>query len=122
MLIRKNPTIMTNDQLVESDEQYDTNSDDFMMAFAMENYKTKVPMDDPRYTRWVVKFWKQFESGQEIEYDVLEPCSEEQFARFHPTQGTINAQKVVRLQAEGHLYCYDWKKVGSKLKGTWRDG
>ena len=58
MLIHKNPTIMTNEQQVESDEEYDLTSSDFMMAFALEDEKLR----DPRYTRWGIRFWNQIES------------------------------------------------------------
>ena len=26
------------------------------------------------------------------------------------------------LQAEGYFYCYDWRKAGFDLTGTWRNG
>ena len=85
MLIRKNPFISTNKETIDFDEIYDTGSNEFMMAFAMEHYVTKEPMTDSRYTRWIVKLWRQLDTGPEIEYDIMHPCTESEFAKFYPT-------------------------------------
>ena len=57
MLIRKNPSINTNETALEAGQTYDTAQDEFMIAVAAENYLTGVGISDPRYVRWVTAYW-----------------------------------------------------------------
>ena len=67
-----------------------------MMAFAIETYLTNQPLYNPRYTRWIVKFWKQLESGPNIDYYELHPCTDAELLKFYPSKEST-AKKVASL-------------------------
>ena len=58
MVERKNPSLTTNTTPVEEGEYYKITSDNFMAAFSIINKVTGEPKSDPRYIRWIVKFYK----------------------------------------------------------------
>ena len=53
LLSHKNPAISKYETAVEKDEKYDTANSEFMIAFALEHWKTG-PKDDPKYIHWTV--------------------------------------------------------------------
>ena len=57
MMQKRGPSILQNTDKVEDDVFVDISSDDFMLATGLENYKTGKPLNDPRYIKWIVKFW-----------------------------------------------------------------
>ena len=50
----KNPNLTTKKSRLEHEETFNTNSDDFMMAFAVKS-KDGTPKSDPRYIRWYAR-------------------------------------------------------------------
>ena len=54
MATGKNPNLTTNKSQLEPEETFNTNSDDFMMAFAVQS-KDGTPKNDPRYIRWYAR-------------------------------------------------------------------
>ena len=69
MMQKRGPAILQNTVVIDDDAFIDISSDDFMLAFGVENYKTGKPMYDPRYVKWIVKFWIHLsQESQHIEY------------------------------------------------------
>ena len=55
LLLRKNPTIVSNKTPLDITTTYSLGSDEFMMAFFAENYWTGAALSDRRYVNWVTR-------------------------------------------------------------------
>ena len=53
LVLKKNPTIMTNTSDLAEGERFNMGSDSLMMAFAIENARDGVPRSDPNYIKWM---------------------------------------------------------------------
>ena len=54
---KRGPSILRNTEAIDDDVSVDFSRSDFMLAFGLENYTTGKPFYDPRYVKWIVKFW-----------------------------------------------------------------
>ena len=69
LIHKRGPSILKNEIVIEDDAFVDVSSDDFMLAFGLENYTTGKAMYDPRYVKWIVKFWiHDNKDSQRVEY------------------------------------------------------
>ena len=50
----------------------------------------------------------------------MHSCTNEEFKRFHEPNSKTTADKTQKIQAEGGLYCLDWKNLDFALFGSWR--
>ena len=97
LIIRKNPVISTNMVPLELGSKYDTDSDEFMMAFSAENYDNGEALSDPRFVRWLFGVWSREGSSSKITYHLMHKCNDEEFARFEKTNRESVGAKVKRL-------------------------
>ena len=75
---RDHPNVMTFEDLnlEDADSWFDTSKDNFMMAFALEDYYEGTK-SDPRYVKWVARHIIQVEEKMNVEFYPLEPCTPE---------------------------------------------
>ena len=113
LIDRKNPIINTNTTPLEVGITYDTNRDEFMMAFAAENYDTGDAISDPRYVRWLLAVYQsRVGSTSSITWYPMHKCTDEEFSRFETTKKESVGAKVKRMHADGDFHCVDWNKLG----------
>ena len=92
MLTRYNPqitTILHKDDLTPA-EDYSTDQDRFMMAFALQDF-TGEPRADPRYVKWVARHITQADADQSVEYIPLKECTGEDIDRFYQAEVNTSA-------------------------------
>ena len=104
LALRKNPSITTNTSPLEAGERFDTGSDDFMIAFAVEDIKG-VPLNDARYIRWQVVSLNLENGEKNKTEEFLQPCSQDAMNKFYPAESSQTANEVKSQQAAGNLYC-----------------
>ena len=56
LLQRKDPIIISNENPLEVGQKYELAQEEFMTAYAAENYDTGKGISDPRYIRWVTAY------------------------------------------------------------------
>ena len=109
LLTRKNPLITQNTIPLEAGERFDTGSDDFMMAFAVED-KKGVPKNDTQYLRWMQKVQYEVDGIRTIKTEkLLKLCTQDDMAKFYPPKNQETANDVELHQDAGNLYCLDQK-------------
>ena len=67
---------------MEATYRYETASDEFMTAFAAENYDTSEGISDPRYVRWITNYVERKGDEWINSYYPMYKCQEEDFAQF----------------------------------------
>ena len=65
---------MHEDLNIDPDRWFDTTQDDFMMAFALEDY-FKGARSDPRYVQWLARKIVQVEDVWNITFYPLQQCT-----------------------------------------------
>ena len=71
---------------MSGDVKFSLESDEFMMAFAMEIFEGDSLEYDPRYVRWVVRTW-EYANAQRIEnYFPLHLCTAEELRKFYDAE------------------------------------
>ena len=101
-----------------ADTKFDLKDENFIMAFAIEDYTTKAPRDDPRFIKWNARYivYTQGEITEERLVN-LEPCTDQDFLRFNPIDSR-SEDRVEQFKKEGGLFCLDWAKENFKLFGS----
>ena len=115
---RKNPQIVTNTQPLEAGYKYPTTGDDFMTAYAAENYDTGKGISDPRYIRWVTAYVQRINDEWVTKWYPMYKCQEKDLARFATPDSVTTKEKVKRLQDGGHFFCIDWTTMKFDLYGA----
>ena len=97
---------------------FDISEENFIMAFAIEDYTTSQPRIDPRFVKWNARYIVYTDNEiTEEKLVTLVPCTEIDFARFNPVE--IRSQdSVKKYKEEGGMFCLDWDKENFKLFGT----
>ena len=108
LLTRSSPSVskFVEDEAFDGSTVYNTASDDFMMAFAVENYLTG-PKYDPTYFNWVTVHSIITDGVLEEQYYPMHLCSEEEINRLH-TPMARSANKLEMYKNNGMLACADW--------------
>ena len=104
LLMRKDPLITTIETPLEAGERYEIAQDEFMTAYAAENYNTGAGISDPRYVRWVTAVYQRNGVEWNTLWYPMHKCQEVEFAKFWTTKSS-NEIKVDRLRRGGHFYC-----------------
>ena len=117
----KNPFINTYTETQDNNTVYNTGEEDFVLAFAAEKFWSKL-LNDKRYIKWEVILWEYNDGVLKNATYNLNPCTEEEIARFSPAESYQTKTKVEWLQKNGYLYCLDKKLIGIDLFGAWRTG
>ena len=107
---------------IETDTEYSTGQDEFMLAMAVENYDTGVALSDPRYVRWVTTTWEKKDNVWIKNTYLMHRCTEEDFARFYPDETEVTSSKIKVLREGKHLFCLDWKALAFSLIGSEKTG
>ena len=89
-----------------------------MVAFYAMAHETSEILSDPRKFRWYATFAEKKNGKEDFYAYQLEPCSEEEFARFYPPVSEQTKKKVEETQARKELFCIDWKALNFPLKGS----
>ena len=119
LIDHKNPSISTyeNENSLEVDDVFDTTHEDFALAFALTNYMSGKPMDDPHFLRWYAVYWKKLGLNIERHLIPVHSCTDTDYATFKtPERGSL--AKYERLKKEGSLKCIDWKSAGIDIYDT----
>ena len=120
MLMFKNPTISTFDQEMEitSDNAFSLNGDDFMLAFAIDEYGGAVKNDE-RYVKWFARYITK-KKGEDTKYDFfpVRNCTSEDYDKFfEPAKSS--AQRIENLKEARAFYCIDYDSVDMNLYSSW---
>mmetsp|Transcript_15874 Transcript_15874/g.19999 ORF Transcript_15874/g.19999 Transcript_15874/m.19999 type:complete len:157 (-) Transcript_15874:1317-1787(-) len=118
---RKNPTINTypRKEAFSNDERFNSKDEDFMMAFALEDFFTSESLSDPRYVKWFAHYsiivggeWRSRELP-------IYPCKEEDYEKFYPIDER-SASRLSRFKSEPdqQLQCIDWDNSDIDLYGV----
>ena len=72
---------------------YSLGSEEFMMAFAVENFDSQIIAYDSRYIRWVIRTWdtRETQKTKTILYYPLHVCSDEEVRQFFPAENDSTA-------------------------------
>ena len=97
LMERKNPLIVTNTVPLDSEEQINTGSDNFMMAFAAVGKKNKNVKNDPRFVRWYARFWQIVDGEYSARNVPLNLCTDKEFAMFDPPEDAHTAETVKNM-------------------------
>ena len=102
-------------------------SDQFQMAFAIENLNTdtsvtKTVANDARFVQWYAIVQKADSAGVELyTRHLMHTCTAEEFAKFYEPEKKARS-KVERIQEKRGFYCLDWEELGVELQGYWQSG
>ena len=75
------------------------------MAFTIENRDGKTIDYDPAFVRWIAK---TVEYKGDVRTEVLYPlhaCNKDEFSQFYPPKTGQISDEVIKLQADGNLFC-----------------
>ena len=103
---------------METGENYSLASDNFMMAFALEDISSQILAYDQRYIRWIIRTWDISSSGKNIVYYPLHLCSEEEMSRFFTAENDSTAKKLDEHYASKSLYCLHPSSRDFNLQGS----
>lgn len=79
LVLRKNPSLIISPKDLNEDDfndKYNTAENNFMMAFAAEDFLTGRSLGDPRYIKWYVSFY----NSTFFEFNEMHPCTDSEFA------------------------------------------
>ena len=94
----KNPTLMSSTELLEtSEETYSLDSDEFMMAFALQKYGGEILRYDPRYVRWIIRTWEREDDESTFTFYPLHQCSDEEVSNFYRPESAVTEKEVEKL-------------------------
>lgn len=84
VFVHKSPIVISNEDVNpdQADDELDTGKEDFMMAFALEDYYLG-SKSDPRYVQWLARLIIQTEDNWETVNYPLHPCSKEELDNFY---------------------------------------
>ena len=112
LIEKKNPEIITNiekDAFREGDN-LDTTEDDFMMAFALEDF-FRGSLNDPRYIRWNARYVVAHSDGSfTTNYIPLHPCTESDLSNLK-SMDKRTSDKLKKMREKDGLFCLDWAKA-----------
>ena len=101
---------------------YSLGSEEFMMAFAVENFDSQIIAYDSRYIRWVIRTWdtRETQKTKTILYYPLHVCSDEEVRQFFPAENDSTANNFNAQLAAKSLFCLhpsvrDFNLTGSFL-------
>ena len=86
LVIRRNPLLATNSEVLEYGETYSLASEEFMMAFALHKFAGSILDFDARYVRWITRVWKDIDGERNETFYPLHPCSEEELSKFYTAE------------------------------------
>ena len=118
--MRKDPNITTfvDGNAFGPDDKFDTSQDGFQIAVAVDSSSGDLS-DAARYFKFVARLYTQTGATYESTYYPLHPCSEEDFAKFHPTEKR-SAAAVQRYRDKGGMFCLDWQAARLEIYGSWK--
>ena len=99
----------TNISHVTDDDSEVIGDDHFMMAFSVKSKVTREPKSDPRYIRWIVRFYELLDDEVIDTWKELHPCTLEELQKFDPPDNYGTVKEIQSLQSGGHLFCLDWQ-------------
>ena len=111
LLQRKDPIIVSNINPLEVGQKYELAQEEFMTAYAAENYDTGAGISDPRFVRWVTHVKQRIGVKWTILNFPMHKCQDVEFARFSASKSERTAIKVNRLRQGGHFYCIHEKAM-----------
>ena len=84
LVLRRNPSVNKYESENEHDAEkiFDTKHDDYAMAFALTDYMTGEPKDDPRIIRWYAVYWKNVDSVLERRLIPVYTCTDADYSNF----------------------------------------
>ena len=120
LLMRKNPNITTfvDPNAFTQADTFNTGEEGFQIAVALNNYG-KDAVEQARYIKFVAR--KMIQNGDDwtVTYYPLHPCTDEDFAKFHPSE-MRSTDAIDRYRNEGGMWCMDWQAAQIEVYGTWR--
>ena len=96
LLSKHNPQVS---QVLEMDvftfeDELELNDIDFRVAFSVEGYHSREMKDDPRYVKWLVRFFT-IEEGQEVETMIpFHKCTDEDWEKFRIEHLYMGAEEL----------------------------
>ena len=84
MVVRHNPSVnkYVSKNSHDAEAIFDTKDDDYAMAFALTDFMTGKPKDDPRFIRWYATYWKKVDSVLERRLIPIHTCTDIDYANF----------------------------------------
>ena len=106
LLNRKSPSITSYTQSVEEGSKFDTNEEDFVIAFALENFFDGLK-DDPRFVQWIAKYsYAESDGTYHVINYPMHRCTDEEMAKFDPPDQASKV-KVERYKQVRGFYCFE---------------
>lgn len=99
-----------------------TSDDDWMMAFAIEDFVSLEPKTDPRFLKWQTVYL-QVKDGITVSARSIPnyPCTEEDFKRFNKVEKRSKS-RYKELKEGGSLQCIDWVNQDIQIYGSESSG
>ena len=98
------------------EEIFDTTDEDYALAFALIDFVTGKPKDDPRFVRWFAVSYK-FVGSEILEHLIpVHTCTDADYAKFK-TPTTSSQVQFEKLRKDGGLKCVDWKSEEIEIFG-----
>ena len=85
MLQRNDTTIVktiVEDEYTASN-RYVPYEEGFTMAFGLQSWKTRANLDDPRYIKWVARYFVEVDQVKSTKLFLLHHCTEKDFEKFY---------------------------------------
>ena len=87
------------------------------MAVAVENWY-EGSLNDQSIFKVVAQINLQTNTGLSGDFYTLHPCTETDYAKFHPVEKKA-AAKVETLKERKSFFCLDWENLDLELYGHW---
>mmetsp|Transcript_31255 Transcript_31255/g.38632 ORF Transcript_31255/g.38632 Transcript_31255/m.38632 type:complete len:140 (-) Transcript_31255:1447-1866(-) len=120
MLInRSNPNVSSyvNYAAKPQNQKFNLLDNGFRIAFGIEGFLDKELRDDPRFVKWIVRYFGIDKNG--AEYEKLLPFHKCEKADYEKFQAPGQDQQYLFekfVSGERSLFCLDWDELGDELE------
>ena len=103
------------------DESYifEPGDENFMVAFALEDYFTYEFKNNSAYIKWAAIF-ETIEDERHVKQEIpMRFCTDEDYDKFYPVkESNANKLKLIREDPNRGMLCLDWENSGVQFQGS----